>query len=57
MEFQAFYTPKQTATILQVRPETIYRWLADGTLPGTRLTRKSWRIPRKALKAYLRRNN
>lgn len=44
-------TVKQVAAAMQVRPETVLRWLKSGQLRGFRPggTRAGWRIPAEEL--------
>ena len=48
----AVLTPEQAAAELQLHPNTIYKLLSDGTLPGRKVG-SSWRIPRTQLTAWL----
>lgn len=47
------YTIEQAAEVLQVKPSTVKRWLQDGTLQGTKLTHKIWRITEEQLQASM----
>lgn len=46
-------TVEQAAERLQMHPDTIRRFLRDGTLPGRKLGARQWRIPASSLKAYM----
>lgn len=46
-------TPEEAAEYLRVDPQTIYRPLREGKLPGARIGRQ-WRISRQALEEFLR---
>jgi excisionase family DNA binding protein len=48
----AVLTPEQAAAELQLHPNTVYKLLADGALPGRKVG-KSWRIPRVRLMEWL----
>lgn len=48
----AFLTVEETADLLRVHKNTIYRWVREGRLPSTRIG-KQWRIPRQALERLL----
>lgn len=48
----AFLTVEETAQLLRVHKNTIYRWVREGRLPSTRIG-KQWRIPREALERLL----
>lgn len=37
-------TPEDVSVRLQINIVTVYRWLKDGKLRGTKLSRKMWRI-------------
>ncbi len=52
---QAFYTPDQVATLLQVNVITIHRWLRSGELIGYKLGRKLRRISPEQLESFLER--
>lgn len=43
---QTYYKVREAADVLGVSPETVYRWLRDGTLRGIRIGPKLLRIPR-----------
>jgi excisionase family DNA binding protein len=45
-------TPEQVAQRLQVTERTVYKWLSEGRLKGTKLGRL-WRIRPEDLEAYL----
>lgn len=40
------------ADFLNVRPQTVYRWLAEGDLPGYKI-RSTWVIPRDGLRDFM----
>lgn len=46
-------TVEEVAAELHRAPSTVRGWLIAGELKGFKLNRKSWRIPRAALRAYL----
>lgn len=43
---------KEAAKLLQVSPETVLRWAADGVIPGAKLD-GLWRFTRRALLAHI----
>jgi excisionase family DNA binding protein len=43
----AALTVAQTADLLGVAPNTLYRWIAAGHVPALRVGPRVWRIPRK----------
>ncbi len=45
-------TPEQAAAELQLHPNTVYKLLAEGSLPGRKVG-SSWRIPRARLMEWL----
>jgi excisionase family DNA binding protein len=47
------FTPEEVAAYLRVNPQTIYRLLRVGKLPGAKIGHQ-WRIRRADLDAYLR---
>ena len=48
------YTPNQVATLMQVHPQTIGRWLRNGYLRGSQIgEKKEWRIHEDALREYM----
>lgn len=46
-------TPKQAAGYLQLNVNTVYRWLAEGRMPGVKLPNNRWRILKPELDAWL----
>lgn len=46
-------TPEEVGEMLRLKRATIFRWLADGTLPGYKLG-NSWRIDREALRDFMK---
>lgn len=48
-----YYTPEEVADILKVRKHTVWNWLREGTLKGTKINRKIWRITDKDLEAFI----
>ena len=48
-----YYTPEEVADILKVRKHTVWNWLREGTLKGTKINGKIWRITDKDLEAYI----
>jgi len=52
MKTESFYTVKQLAAILAVKPLTIYRMVKDGKLPAVRIGR-SVRFDPDAVAAFL----
>ncbi|MGQ9779807.1 MAG: helix-turn-helix domain-containing protein [Bacillota bacterium] len=51
MEREAF-SPEEAAAYLRQHPQTVYKLLRRGELPGRKIGR-SWRISRQSLIAYL----
>ena len=37
-----YYTPEEVAEILKVRKHTVWNWLREGTLKGTKINGKIW---------------
>ena len=48
-----YYTPEEVADILKVRKHTVWNWLREGTLKGTKINGKIWRITDKDLEAFI----
>ena len=48
-----YYTPEEVADILKVRKHTVCNWLREGTLKGTKINGKIWRITDKDLEAFI----
>ena len=48
-----YYTPEEVADILKVRKHTGWNWLREGTLKGTKINGKIWRITDKDLEAFI----
>ena len=48
-----YYTPEEVADILMVRKHTVWNWLREGTLKGTKINGKIWRITDKDLEAFI----
>ena len=48
-----YYTPEEVADILKVRKHTVWNWLREGTLKGTKINGKIWRITDKDLVAFI----
>ena len=48
-----YYTPEEVADILKVRKHTVWNWLREGTLRGTKINGKIWRITDKDLEAFI----
>jgi len=47
------FTVEEASDHLKVHPETVRRWLRDGTLKGYRITRRAgWRIPKSELDRF-----
>lgn len=42
----ATISPHEAADALGVTPQTIYNWLRDGEVPGYKVGKRLWRIPR-----------
>jgi excisionase family DNA binding protein len=49
-----FLTPKEVAGILGVHQKTIHLWLRTGKLEGTKISYRTWRIPRTSFEAFLK---
>ncbi len=56
-EVHELMTVKQAAEYLQVNPKTLYRWLAEGDIPGVKLGGRSWRVQRGTLTGWVRRQS
>lgn len=52
-----YLTPEQTAERLQLAVETVYRWLRNGKLRGSRISQKAWRISERDLTSFMKRQN
>ncbi len=50
----AYLTPEQAAERLQVVVATVYRWLREGKLRGSKLSRKMWRISEPDLNDFMK---
>ena len=48
-----YYTPEEVADLLKVRKHTVWNWLREGTLKGTKINGKIWRITDKDLEAFI----
>ena len=48
-----YYTPEEVADILKVRKHTVWNWLREGTLKGTKINGKIWCITDKDLEALI----
>jgi excisionase family DNA binding protein len=46
-------SPKEVAAMLGVHPKTVHLWLRKGKLAGTKISYRTWRIPRSALAAFI----
>lgn len=50
-----WYTVKETAELLRVHPQTVRRWLREGKLAGSFISRRGgWRVRGTALRTFLR---
>ena len=47
-------TIKEVAEWTKVSTKTVYRWISDNKIPAIRLGNRTYRIPEKAIIAYLR---
>jgi len=52
-EAMEFFTPAELAQMLKLNIRTIYLMLRKGDLKGIKFGRKSWRVRREDLEAYL----
>ena len=52
-----FYTPDEVAQILKVRKHTVWNWLREGSLKGTKINGKIWRITTKDLENFINNSN
>lgn len=52
-----YYTPEEVADILKVRKHTVWNWLREGTLKGTKINGKIWRITDEELEAFIKNGN
>jgi excisionase family DNA binding protein len=51
-------TPDEAARILKVSPQTVRRWLRDGSIKGTKVGGgKLWRISQTTIEGYLKAGN
>ena len=52
-----YYTPEEVADLLKVRKHTVWNWLREGTLKGTKINGKIWRVTDKDLDAFIHKND
>ena len=49
--FSVFYTPEEVAELMQVRTETVHRWLREGQLKGKKVGGgRFWRVTEEAIR-------
>jgi excisionase family DNA binding protein len=48
-----FLSPAEVATILKVHVKTVHIWLRGGKMKGTKISYRTWRIPRSSLDEFL----
>ncbi len=48
-----YLTPKKVAEKAKVHKDTVWKWLRDETLQGTRINGRNWRIKESDLKEFL----
>jgi excisionase family DNA binding protein len=53
MEHKSLLRPDEVAALLNLTQRTVYRMIRDGRLPGVKVGRAPWRIPRAGLEAFL----
>ncbi len=54
MQTERLLTVEEAAKQLRVHPESVRRWLRNGTIHGHRLTRRAgWRVPESELRRFL----
>ena len=49
-------TIEEVADWAKVSTKTVYRWISDNKIPAIRLGNRTYRIPEKAMIAYLKQN-
>lgn len=49
-----YLTPKEVAGILGVHQKTIHLWLRSGKLAGTKISYRTWRIPKSSFEAFIK---
>ncbi len=52
-EIIEFLSPSEVAAILKVHVKTVHIWLRQGKLKGTKISYRTWRIPKDALDDFL----
>ena len=52
---EVYLTPEQVADQLQVVVTTVYRWLRGGKLRGSLVSPKAWRVTKREVDAFMRR--
>jgi len=50
---EKFYTPEEVAEILKVRKHTVWNWLREGSLKGTKINGKIWRVTEEELDSFI----
>jgi excisionase family DNA binding protein len=48
-----YLTVKQAAGLLNLKPETVQKWLRDGKIKGIKLSRKVWRVAETDLDRFI----
>ncbi len=51
--FPRFLTVRQVCAIVQRKPRTVYRWIRQGDLPGTRKVKDGYLVPQEAVESVL----
>jgi excisionase family DNA binding protein len=51
---EIYMTPEQVADKLQLAIETVYRWLRNGKLRGSRISPKAWRVTDEDLRSFMK---
>jgi excisionase family DNA binding protein len=52
-----YLTPEQVAEKLNLSVETVYRWLRNRKLRGSRISQKAWRVSERELASFMKRQN
>jgi len=55
-DLQQLFTSEEVGAYLRVKDTVIWRYIAEGKLPGTKKIAGSWRIPKTAVVQYIQTN-
>jgi excisionase family DNA binding protein len=51
-----YLTPKEAATVLEVSPASVVRWVREGLIPAMRIGHRTIKIPRTAIEQIVNQN-